>query len=360
MDDNNNKKSNVYKPNVVGFVLAAVVLVLIAAIVVMIIIMVFSNKGEDGGGQNNDKTPAVTTTDDSKGQTDDPVGDDTDDPVKNETTADDGKTDPSTDPGVNASEIKVATNQVYYGPLILVNAENTYKKDKSMLIGRTAMSALSAPYLLLNYNFKNVYGSTGGNYTIRSSTGYYLDVETLDHFNEMMAAFVGQTGHKDVQVRNAYYYDSTEDVCVNATGLVVDLQIYTDKGKIYPLKYTPLKAEYYDWFVDNCHKYGFIHTRDVKSSTGEELYSSFRYIGVAHASYITANGLTHEAYIDLIKGYKFENRLTFKLDDTEWWIYYVPGTGEETTIKVIGDSYSVSGNNIDGFVVAVNASQLGK
>jgi len=222
------------------------------------------------------------------------------------------------------------------------------------------MSKLTAPYLLLNYNFKNVYGTTNGNYTVRAATGYYLDVDALDNFNKMMEAFATATGHKDVQVRNAYYYDPSEEVCINATGLAVDLQIYTADKKTYPLKYTPLKAEYYDWFIDNCYKYGFIHIGDTKSSTGEELYSSFRYIGAAHASYITANGLTHEAYIDFIKGYKFENRLSFKFDGTEWWIYYVPGTGEETTIKVIGDNYSVSGNNIDGFVVAVNASELGK
>jgi|GEM_PF-2391575 len=357
---NDEKKNNVFKPNAAGIVLAAVVLVLIAVIVVLVVILLKTGSAGDNNGDNGPEVivtstdapndPVTTTVTEPAGGTD-PVTEVT------TTTKKSGQSDPE---GVTTGEVQMDNSKVYTGALILVDADHPYMKDKTKLLTRTEMGKLSAGQLLSEYNFRNIYGTTGGNYSVRGATGYYLDSDALNALNSMMAVFAEETGHNDVQVRNAYYYDASEEVCINATGLVVDLQIYTKDGKVYPLKYDPKKAEYYDWLVDNCYKYGYIHIGDSKSSSGEELYSSFRYVGEAHAACMATKGLTHDAYIELIKGYRYENRLTFTADNTEWWVYYVPGSGIETTVKVIGNSYTILGNNIDGFVVAINASQLGK
>lgn len=344
------QENNIYKPKVGGIVLAAILLVFIVA-VILIVVFVLAKDPSSGpvGTEAKNNTPVITTGGDVTGTV----------PGTSELTG----ADPGGDPipgGVSAGEIKVDTNDIYKGELILINAEHPYQMDKEKLLSRSEMAKLSAGALLETYNFRNVYGTGGGNYLVKATTGFYLNVDTLNAFNRMMSAYVEEKGNKDVQLRNAYYYDASEEVCLNATGYMVDLEIYSQTKKAtYPLKYTPMKADYYDWFVENSYKYGFIHVKDVKNSAGEEKYSSFRYVGEGNAAAMTSKGLDLAAYIELIKGYRFENRLVFTAGGTEYWAWYTPGTGLETTIRTVGNNYTLSGNNIDGFVVALNASELG-
>ena len=373
MNENND---NVFKTKATGPIFAAVLLVLVIAVIIVVVFIIASSADSGDSGENNGEAITTTTTTttttkndgadgpdtpDDPGNSDTPDNPDTpDDPDGPDTPDDpDGPDNPGGDtPTVQISTISVNTNDAYKGSLLLIDERNNYKVSSDLLISRTQMSSLSKNQLRNTYNFANVYGTTDGNYKVKSVTGYYLNVDALDAFNKMMAAFAAEQGKTDVQLRNAYYYDPSEDICLNATGYMVDLEINTENGK-YPLKYTPFMDVYYNWFIQNCAKYGFIHVADVKNSAGEENYSSFRYVGVAHATYMTDSEMKLDEYLTFIKGYLFDNRLVMTdADGNEWWVYYVAGTGEETPIRVIGENYEISGNNYDGFVVAINASAL--
>ena len=345
------QENNIYKPKIGGIMLAGILLFLVVAVIAVVVIVLAKGPSTDNPAVTGD--PEKTVAPGSNGSVSSGTSSET-------VTTAVPDTDPVTPGGVTVDEIVVDSVDLHKGPLILVNADHPFRIDTEMLIPRSEMAKLSASALLETYNFKNVYGTGAGNYKVKATTGFYLDVDALSAFNKMMAAYVEEKGNTDVQLRNAYYYDAAEELCHNATGLVVDLEIYSlTKMATYPLKYSPMKADYYDWFVDNCYKYGFIHLRDVKTSNGEEKYSSFRYVGIGNAAAIKTKGLNLESYIELIKGYRFENRLVFSAGGSEYWAYYVPATGTETAIKTVGRDYVLSGNNIDGFVVALNASELG-
>ncbi len=349
----NDKKDNVYRPKSTGLALAAMLLILVVAVLI-VAVAVFAS-GKNTTSDKSAENTSSTVKSDKDEQNNDNLQTTTPEAGDNPSDPSTGNTDPNIPSVAKAS---IPTSEVYKGSLLQIDESNSYKMSADLLLSRTEMGKLTADALLKTYNFKNVYGTTGGNYKVKGYTGYYLNVEALDALNKMMAAFVQEQGKKDVQLRNAYYYDAKSAVCLNATGYVVDLEVYNEKG-LYSLSHASMRATYYNWFISNCAKYGFIHTGNGKSSTGEDSYSTFRYVGEAHASYITNNNMNLAAYLEFIKDYRFENRLvTTSQSGDEWWVYYVPGTGSTTEFNIVGSSYSISGNNSDGFVVAINASSF--
>ena len=169
-------------------------------------------------------------------------------------------------------------------------------------------------------------------------------------------------------VFTGYYYKAdltaitdqdSQEAVEHSTGCVVDLQIYD--GGASPLNHPTYKDKYYDWLIENCWKYGFIHLRDVGNK-----YSSFRYVGIPHAAALHANSnLSFDAYLTSITAYTFENRKkVVDNEGNEWWIYYEEAEkGEEAVlVRVLGKSqyYQVSGDNKGGFIVAINSTQFGK
>ena len=126
-------------------------------------------------------------------------------------------------------------------------------------------------------------------------------------------------------------------------------------------------SEYAD-FLEMCHLYGFIQRYpDGKSKlTGVSNYGEcLRYVGVAHATYMAENGLCLEEYVDLLR----KNHTSTKGTDgkhlavdtnrdgtADYAVYYVPknGSADLTTVYIpSGMSYTVSGDNMGGFIVTV-------
>lgn len=82
----------------------------------------------------------------------------------------------------------------------------------------------------------------------------------------------------------------------------------------------------------------------------------YRYVGAAHATVMNACGLTLEEYISGVKSYSSANRLKVATDTADYHVFYVPAAKDNTTTILIpknADSYDISGNNIDGFIVSV-------
>lgn len=123
------------------------------------------------------------------------------------------------------------------------------------------------------------------------------------------------------------------------------------------------------WLNENCYKYGFIvryseDKKDITKIAAEPWH--FRYVGIPHAYYIMKNNLCLEEYTDLIREkYPYEGEhLIFSDDENRSYeVYFVPSDdgSEKTTVPVpSGKEYSISGNNIDGFVVTVYESGVPK
>ena len=369
--NNETNPDTVFRPKKTPLLIGAVLLVLIVAIIVLSVFLL-SKSGADG--KDTESTPPVTTSDpviQVKPST----------PESSQTT---GKTEPTPpitsgenttskqesgqnppvettkpahdkgDPTTFSVEMDDASSGL--GGQILVDENHGYAVPSEKLLGRTEMAKLSAETLKKEYNFVKVPESTS---YLRKSGNFFLNTEACAAFQNMMDAFAAATGNKDVQLRNAYYYDKNEQICYNSTGLNVDLEINKDDG-IYPLNYETFRSDYYDWFMANSYRFGFIHLWEIKSSTGHDQYSSFRYVGIPHATYMQNNNIELEDYLKLLESYTIDKSLTYTDDDgIAWIIYYVPkDSSGKTTVQLtaVPGSYTISGNNMGGYIVTIDTS----
>ena len=364
--------NNVYKPKMAGFLIASIALIMVMIVILISTILILS--------ADDEATPAATTTNEifytiptttgnqtpnnqNPGDTQNPNNDTptgTTAPNPQQTTS---PNNPGIDPDVNPSDVVVLSYtaaEVGQGPLVLIDKNHFYTRDGLVL--KSEMNSTYASIL----GFKAV-GSNHQHYNVPNNT-MYLEANTLDAFKDMMADLYDRTGTGIIQIRNAYYYKAdltaitdqdSQEAVEHSTGCVVDLQIYD--GGASPLNHPTYKDKYYDWLIENCWKYGFIHLRDVGNK-----YSSFRYVGIPHAAALHANSnLSFDAYLTSITAYTFENRKkVVDNEGNEWWIYYEEAEkGEEAVlVRVLGKSqyYQVSGDNKGGFIVAINSTQFGK
>ena len=207
----------------------------------------------------------------------------------------------------------------------------------------------------------------------------------MNALNEMLGDFFAATGNNGVMARSGYrtveyqqelYEDDLASSGANSstlvampgysehhTGLVVDFTTYNSQTDSY--------REFdgtgdFAWIMENCHRYGFIN----RYPEGKEKLTfidnepwHFRYVGIPHASIMKDYDFCLEEYIDFIKNYTIDSG--FLLKDTDdgarYIVYYVPLSSGETTAvyhpKKHGSDefypYSISGNNVDGFIVTV-------
>lgn len=346
------KSNNVYKPKMTAFLVATIMLVLVVTVILLCTVLILSVGGKGAATTTPGTswnpvytTPSVTTN------APNPVVTTT--PATNTTTK---KPDVPPTPNIPGAEtVMMDKSASGHGSLVLVDNNHFYTREG--LIRHPSMNTSTASKL----GFGALSGSTGY-YKLRQGS-LYLDLSARSAFNQMMAD-LASTSSGDVQVRNAYYYnadltaitdqDSLETV-EHSTGLVVDLEINQD-GKIYPLNHPSLKSTFYDWLVENCWKYGFIHLRDTAK------YSTFRYVGIPHAAALHKDAsMSLSTYLLAITAYNFDNKM--KVTDangSEWWIYYVKAEADTVAIPVLGDDsvYQISGDNQGGFVVAIDSSKF--
>ena len=253
-----------------------------------------------------------------------------------------------------ANTISAPAENIAKGSLVLIDSSHQFILANKLT--RAEMAGLSSATLKSRYGFSVVDSSK----FFKRKINQFLDIDANTEFVNMMNAFAYATGLTDVQLRNAYYYDSSETVCYNVSGLHVDLEVLSDKdGKLYPLNHSKMRASYYDWFIENSWKFGFIHVGEGKSSTGEDIYSTFRYVGIVHATYIHNNNMSLENYLNFLKDHDVNKALTITDPwGVSWIVYYVKATGQTTSITVYGSEqcYRISGNNDDGFIVTINTA----
>lgn len=143
------------------------------------------------------------------------------------------------------------------------------------------------------------------------------------------------------------------------TGLAVDLSFYDPANRKILATTSKGAAAHYKWFRENCHRYGLIlrYPPERADTIGTSETWHFRYVGVPHASYIASHNLLLEEYLDLLKETSPEQPLSIEIENEtgeRYSVYYVPAADGETQVPVPADKpYTLSGNNLDGFIVTV-------
>lgn len=247
--------------------------------------------------------------------------------------------------------ISLSSRAIGEGSLILVNASHVYQ------------------FPATNDHLVDVYteqenAKTRGVY-FQLAKKLSMDKTAYQAMNKMLTEFARQSGRSTVLLADAYRSYEQQAALNSATkagysdshtGLSCALQV-SEGGHTGYLS----DAAVYDWIYQNCHKYGFTvrYPAGKENVTGVSDYDYyFRYVGYPHAYAMKTRGLCLEEYVELLRNYSKESPLKLTTDDgSTYEIYYVTATGEETAVTVPADgSYTVSGDNKDGFIVTVKLS----
>lgn len=316
-------------------ILAAAVVVLIVLIVVLIKTIVASTKGNEKDDKSKSSSGDTSVSD----------------------TVSDSQASLS-DAAVAYVESSFAYDQIKSGNLINVNTSYEFVFPES-----------ANPSLISVMENKN------SSYAV-SNANILLDATVIKQLNTMMEAFSSETGLSNVELKQGYrtkeyqqeLYDSGTSVVApgfteHHTGLAFNISIING-GDYKKYDYNDLPSDDYKWILDNCAKYGFVprYTLDKETVTGCEAESDhFRYVGVPHAYYMTQNNLCLEEYLEFLKEYTFDSPLQFtcEYDSKNYVIYYTAasvavGVSDQTKVYIPTNAeYTVSGDNIGGFIVTV-------
>lgn len=216
-------------------------------------------------------------------------------------------------------------------------------------------------------NLQTIHGSqpkdeNGYNIYSVGNPAWKLNATALNALNQMLQKnYEVSDGADDIKVGSAY---RTAEEQENLNSSVKPGFSDHHSGYCLTLKTEDGYLEPTHWIYENCHKYGFIvrYPEGKEDKTGVSDYGwCFRYVGVAHATYMKANNLCLEEYVDLLKNsYASGVNLSFTgIDGNKYEVYYAPaGTGDTVTTMQVPQNfeYTISGDNMGGFIITVNRS----
>lgn len=270
-------------------------------------------------------------------------------------TPDSQNTDPNTpsQPGVTGtvsdSTVKsMEYSQINNGDLLLVNSLYPYKFQE----GDASITTV--------FDHRNDCYTTSDNIIS-------LDQNTITQLNALMEAYFNATSNKDLRIIGGYRTIEVQNDKYN-NGKSKFQGGYSDyhTGRSFDIGIFPQgqNSNYYNaegtyaWFAQNAASYGFIerYPSGKDSVTGEEARTyTYRYVGVPHAVYMKENNLCLEEYIEQIKSFSSSNPLTITSGTATYQVYYVAANANNVTDVPVPSNYSytISGNNSDGFIVTL-------
>lgn len=258
-----------------------------------------------------------------------------------------GKTIPFSGTGKNSmTALTLPESQIHTGSLILVNHRYGYREASHRVL---APVCEGVPEILLERQAVALLGSLmehiHGWRSIVPVSGWRSLAEQQQIWDDSMAengkdfteTYVALPGHSEHQ-----------------TGLAMDLG---------------LKQEHIDFirpefpysgicqtFRQKAPDFGFVERypkgKEAVTGIGHEPWH-FRYVGVPHAAIMTELNLTLEEYTDFLRQFpRGERPYLYCKDSLTVTVSYVAADGAVTGVELeAACPYSVSGNNVDGFII---------
>lgn len=252
------------------------------------------------------------------------------------------------------------------------------KKPEDLSKGSLILVNEKTPYASLLAKDLKIIKTQGTGVLSVSEFMHQVTADTLSAFESMVVALQKETlTAKSLLVRSAfrdeqYFKDlieknkdnpefktETPGFSEHHTGLSMDVKFWDGTGS-YTIGLDSVASESL-WLQRNAHRFGIIerYTKDKADLTGKDAEADhYRYVGIAHAAYMYQNNLCLEEYLEEIKKYTPDERLVVTDGNGySWSVYYVAANpnGDTEVILPQGVVYELSGNNKDGFIIAVKS-----
>ena len=172
--------------------------------------------------------------------------------------------------------------------------------------------------------------------------------DALDAMNKMLVDFYNKT-----QDDNLY---------VNKSGTLNTFELKYTTGVSGSARLSIAGVEIYNWIFENAYKYGFVQlysAPEANTAEGAEAAQDktniFRYVGEVHSNIMKDKKCeTLSEYLELLKAKTtFKTHFRTTVNKVSYEVYYLAQGGELLVPEKYKDSYTVSGNNMDGYIVTV-------
>ncbi len=248
------------------------------------------------------------------------------------------------------------------GALIIVNKDHRYE-----LFDYENGNGLTPGKVTL-VNMYNNRSDLNGLTPYKVGENEQMEKTAFEAFDRMMLAYLDYSGKQNIAVGRADAYRTYDEQAGKSAP-----QGYSDHHTGYCVALTVsvsgqgISEAQHAWIFNNAHKYGFVmRYPDEKSSItgvapGYEY--CFRYVGVAHATYMKEHGYCLEEYVEVLKqNHTINNPLRTKgADGHSYDVYYVPAVADQTLLTNFlvpsNYQYTISGDNCGGFIVTVDLSK---
>jgi D-alanyl-D-alanine carboxypeptidase len=253
-----------------------------------------------------------------------------------------------------AHTLCLSGEQIHKGNLILVNSKNAYDFDaNSDLALERLEDAQTYPFIVeseelclaselipsLSDMIRDCDEAMGSEVTSVSSAWRSKEYQqsVWDEYEELYGESYCQK------------YVAVPGYSEHHTGLAADLGIIYPDGEIGTFS----ESENAVWMADNSYRYGFIrrYAEDKVSITGisNEAWH-FRYVGQPHAYYMYVNNLCLEEYLEKLGNETApEKPLEIEFNGRTYEVFYT----EASEIEEPAGKYTVSGDNVGGYVITV-------
>ena len=267
-------------------------------------------------------------------------------PVSDGETADDGQ-----EASADVPMLELTDAQMHTGDLILINADHPYvfednPEDALVYIAQaqTIDYPLAEGDLRLNARIMPALDAMidACNKTLNvKDTGISSAYRTKQIQQSIWDMYEGLYG-----VDYCERYVATPGYSEHHTGLAADMTVIYEDGFEDSFSVSDNAV----WMNDHCMEYGFVrrfqeHKTEITGISNEAWH--FRYVGVPHAVYMTNEDLCLEEYIDALRETTAEEPLLVSCAEGEYQIYFT----SERSIPEPEHAYTVSGNNVDGFII---------
>lgn len=237
--------------------------------------------------------------------------------------------------------IKLTKEQLFQGDLILINKDYALHKQG---VEPDIVKLSEHPELMQGYGLLDT--------SIRLSAG------VAKAFSNMVSAaaeehvdhFLISSGYRSFGEQEELYKQKGSDYALPAgfsehnSGLALDIG-----SSLGQMERAPEGA----WLKKNAWKYGFIlrYPEDKTAITGIQYEPwHFRYVGLPHSAVMQSKNYTLEQYLDDLRQ---EKNLTATVNGIRYEIEYVPASDRSKLVLPKGLEYTVSGDNMGGYIVTV-------
>lgn len=244
---------------------------------------------------------------------------------------------------------------IHAGNLILINAEYPYREN---ITQRTLLPVnMGASNVLLDNHVVKLLSSL---------------MDKLNGWEQIAAV----SGWRSMREQEEIYAGSLKDngkaftekfvalpgCSEHQTGLAIDLALKQERiDFICPdFPYTGICQT----FRENAVSYGFVerYPSDKENITGisHEPWH-FRYVGTPHAEIMVEHGFVLEEYILFLKKYPYgKSPYVYQSESGDVEVSYLKASNADTIFETNGNNVcSISGNNIDGFIITERRAQNG-